>query len=250
MATLRREDRCANLREKDAGYGKMPATATKGMSKRHVFLISDSSPAANMLVSAIREQDDLEMCGKATDLPGFLVSVKDATPDVAVLDISSAREEQSSESLRSIKSLVPGIPILLVSYQDENLYAEAALRAGARGYIMRHESTETMLAAIRRVLSGDIYLSQKLASRMLQEFVNGRKADRENFGVESLSDRELEIFELIGLGLSTRKIADRLKLSVKTIETHRAHVKQKLKLSDAADLVHRAFHWANSRSTG
>jgi DNA-binding NarL/FixJ family response regulator len=120
------------------------------------------------------------------------------------------------------------------------------LRSGARGYVMKQESAETVLKAIRKVLSGGVYLSERLSSQILREFVDGAEAQVEKFGIETLSDRELEVFELIGRGHSTRDVANRLGLSVKTIETHRAHVKQKLKIDTATELVHRAFHWVET----
>jgi len=129
---------------------------------------------------------------------------------------------------------------------DEGLYAERALRAGARGFVMKQEAADTVLEAIRTVLKGDVYLSNRLSSKILRALVDGPSAEPDRFGVDRLSDRELEVFELIGRGYATRRIADALHLSVKTIETHRAHIKQKLKLGNATELVHRAFHWVEA----
>ena len=220
------------------------------MDKQKIFLIRDTAAATDVFAFLVENESGLEICGEASNLPEYLAASKNTSPDVILLEASFGEEIQTPQLMRSIKTFAPNIPILILSDQDENIYAEVALRAGARGYVMKHEPAEIILEAIRRVLSGDIYLSQKLASQMLQEFVKTKRVERENFGVESLSDRELEIFELIGRGLSTRKIADRLKLSIKTIETHRAHIKQKLKLVDSSGLAYRAFHWANSTSAG
>ncbi len=220
------------------------------MNKQKIFLISDADSATDMFSSLIENESDLEICGKAVNLPEFLAASRNTSPDVILLELPAGEETQNLQLMRSIKTFAPDLPILVLSDQDENIYAETALHEGARGYVMKQESPEIILAAIRRVLSDDIYLSQKLASKMLQEFVKTKRVERESFGVESLSDRELEIFELIGRGLSTRKTANRLKLSIKTIETHRSHIKQKLKLDDSAELAYHAFHWVNSTSAG
>lgn len=220
------------------------------MDKQKVFLISNADPATDMFSSLLENEPDLEICGRATNLPEFLAASRNTSPDVILLELSSGEDIQNPQLMRSIKTFAPDLPILVLSDQDENIYAETALHVGARGYVMKQEPPAIILTAIRRVLSDDIYLSQKLASHMLQEFVKTKRVERDSFGVESLSDRELEIFELIGRGLSTRKIANRLKLSIKTIETHRSHIKQKLKLDDSAELAYRAFHWANSTLAG
>jgi DNA-binding NarL/FixJ family response regulator len=130
---------------------------------------------------------------------------------------------------------------------DEMIYAERALRAGARGYIMKQESPETVIQAIRTVLSGNIHVSESLSAKLLRNMVDGVPPTAADLnGIDRLSDRELEVFEFIGRGYTTRKVAESLQLSIKTIETHRAHIKQKLKLRNATELVHRAYHWIES----
>jgi len=214
-------------------------------------MITDHPRGSNDICTAIDEQGDLSLCGLAANLPEFLAAQRSADPHVLILDLTAPLKQGTTKLLQSIRGLHASLPMLLVSNEDENDHAEDALRAGARGFIMRQEGVSAIMAATRRVAVGEIYLSQTLASRLLQDFVLGKKkSDREQFGVESLSDRELEIFELIGRGLSTKKIATRLTLSVKTIETHRAHIKQKLKIADASELVYRAFHWINAANSG
>jgi DNA-binding NarL/FixJ family response regulator len=137
---------------------------------------------------------------------------------------------------------MPGLPVLVLSIHDESFYAPRALRAGARGYIMKQEATENVLVAVRRVLSGEVYLSERMANKMLQQFVGVVKTPQ-RFPVDRLSDRELEVFRLIGQGHGTRRIAEELHLSVKTVESYREHIKDKMTLSDASELVRHAIEW-------
>jgi DNA-binding NarL/FixJ family response regulator len=220
--------------------GNMPAkTDTK---ERRVLLVDDHPIVRHGLGLLIEQEDDLTICGETESAVETLDCIDEVSPDIVLVDIS-LRGSNGLELTKALKEAHPEVPVLVLSMHDESLYAERALRSGARGYVMKQESADTVLDAIRTVLSGGIYLSDSLSSVMLREFVDGGRADGEKFGIASLSDRELEVFELIGRGHSTRKIADRLQLSIKTIETHRAHVKQKLKLDNATALVHRAFHW-------
>jgi len=213
--------------------------------QKKVLLVDDHPIVRHGLGLLIEQEDDLTVCGETESAVETLDSISSLNPDIVLVDIS-LRGSNGLELTKALKDAHPEIPVLILSMHDESLYAERALRSGARGYIMKQESADTVLLSIRKVLSGSVYLSERLSSKMLREFVDGNKVEGEKFGIESLSDRELEVFELIGCGHSTRKIADRLGLSVKTIETHRAHVKQKLKLDDATALVHRAFHWVET----
>jgi len=210
--------------------------------ERRVLLVDDHPIVRHGLGLLIEQEADLTICGETESAVETLDCMDEVSPDIALVDIS-LRGSNGLELTKALKEAHPEVPVLVLSMHDESLYAERALRSGARGYVMKQESADTVLGAIRTVLDGGIYLSDSLSSVMLREFVDGGTADNEKFGVASLSDRELEVFELIGRGNSTRKIADRLQLSIKTIETHRAHVKQKLKLDNATELVHRAFHW-------
>ena len=210
--------------------------------QRRVLLVDDHPIVRHGLGLLIEQEADLTICGETDCAAQALDCIDEVSPNIVLVDIS-LRGSNGLELTKSLKETHPKIPVLVLSMHDENLYAERALRSGARGYVMKQESAGTVLDAIRTILDGGVYLSDSLSSVMLREFVDGGTADSEKFGVASLSDRELEVFELIGRGNSTRKIADRLQLSIKTIETHRAHVKQKLKLDNATELVHRAFHW-------
>jgi DNA-binding NarL/FixJ family response regulator len=219
-----------------------------GEIKRRVLLVDDHPIVRHGLGLLIDQEDDLVVCGETESAVETLDNVDDMAPDVVVVDIS-LRGSNGLELTKVLKDTRPELPILVLSMHDESLYAERALRCGARGYVMKQEAADTVLKAIRKVIGGGIYLSERLSTKMLREFTDGNKVEGDKFGIESLSDRELEVFELIGRGHSTRVIAERLRLSVKTIETHRAHVKQKLKLNNATELVHRAFHWVENGET-
>ncbi len=213
--------------------------------KSRVMLVDDHPIVRHGLSLLIDQESDLEFCGEASTAVETLERLKVTLPDIVLVDISLPGSS-GIDLTKAIRETYPNLPVLVLSMHDEALYAERALRAGARGYVMKQENAETVLGAIRRVLAGDVYLSAKLASRILQDVVSGHHSEPDRFGIDMLSDREIEIFELIGRGLSTRKVADRLNLSVKTIETHRAHIKQKLNLANSAELVHRAFHWVEA----
>lgn len=206
------------------------------------MLVDDHPIVRHGMAMLINEEDDLKVCGEASSAIDALEQIIVIKPDIAVVDVS-LHGASGIDLTKTIKDTFPDLPVLVLSMHDETLYAERALRAGARGYVMKQETAETVLRAIRTVITGEIYLSERLSSKVLRELVDGTVSDPDRIGVDRLSDRELEVFELIGRGYATRRIADALHLSVKTIETHRAHIKQKLKLSNATQLVHRAFHW-------
>ena len=162
--------------------------------------------------------------------------------DLALKDASGL------DLLKDLKNRFPDLPALVLSMQNESVYAERALRAGARGYIMKEETTENVVEALRKVLSGEVYLSDKMSKKILNQFA-GRRADKDGASVESLSDRELEVFQLIGQGFQSREIAGKLHLSVKTIESYREHIKVKLNLENAAQLVQTAIQWMQSQKS-
>ena len=166
-------------------------------------------------------------------------------PDLAIVDVSLP-DGHGIELVKDLRARFPALRILVLSMHDETLYAERALRAGAGGYIMKQESTNTVLAAARQILRGVTYLSPKLQERVLQRFASGISTPV-NSEIERLTDRELEIYELIGRGRGTREIAQHLRLSVSTVETHRAHLKEKLELESATELVRRAVEWVSRR---
>jgi DNA-binding NarL/FixJ family response regulator len=200
------------------------------------------------LALLIDREQDLAVCGEADGAHTGLHAVATLKPDLVVLDLSLSGPD-GLDVLKEIRLNSGSLPVLILSMHDESIYAERALRAGANGYIMKQEATEKVLVAIRRILAGEVYLSERLTNAMLQQVVHGNAGAR-NSPILSLTDRELEIFRLIGEGHSTRRIADELHLSVKTIESHQAHIKEKLALKNARELVQHAIEWTVSLGGG
>ena len=194
----------------------------------------------------INQEPDFVVCGEADNGPLAVELIPKAQPDMAIIDIT-LKTTSGIELLKDLKVLMPDLPVLVMSMHDESLYAERALRAGARGYVMKHEPSETVLTAIRRVLSGELHLSERVKEKMLNRLAHRRK-DAVAFSMDTLSDREMEVFQLIGNGYGTRQIAERLNLSVKTIDSYREHLKLKLRLESGAHLVQHAIQWMKSES--
>jgi len=212
------------------------------LSERARILIVDDHPIVRQgLKRLIDQHADLVVCAEASDGHEALEAIRASKPDAAIVDIMLA-EASGIELIKDIKARYPDVAILVLSYHDEVIYAERALRAGAAGYIMKDESAEELVNALCRVLSGAVYLSEGMASRMLTQLVGGA-SPAAGSPVERLTDRELEVFEMIGRGKSTREIAEALHLSVKTIESHRAHIKEKLGLETGTELVRYAVTW-------
>ena len=210
-------------------------------SKRTVFVIDDHPIVREGLTQLINREPDLIVCGTAEDIYEALKAMQTLKPDIALADIS-LKGADGIELIKNLKIRMPALPVLVLSIHDESIYAPRALRAGARGFIMKQEATENVLLALRRVLSGEIYLSKRMANKMLQQFV-GAPGTAQKFSIDRLSDRELEVFRLIGQGHGTRRIAEELRLSVKTVESYREHIKEKMTLSDASELVQHAIQW-------
>jgi len=196
------------------------------------------------LANLINGQDDLIVCGDAEDSSQAITGLVKAKPDVALIDIS-LKDESGLELVKNLKKQFPFIGLIVLTMHDETLYAERALRAGARGYVMKREATKSVLASIRRVLEGGIYVSEKIINRLIQgPLVSGQASVTSS--VERLSDRELEIFRLLGQGRTTAQIAADLKLSLKTVQTHCARAKEKLGVSSLTELLCAAVRWEDS----
>jgi DNA-binding NarL/FixJ family response regulator len=193
------------------------------------------------LAQLIQHEKDLQICGQYEDAQSAFESIQKVKPDLAIVDIS-LKGSSGVDLLKSIKATYPGIYILVLSMHDEGLYAERVLRAGASGYVMKQEAPELVLQAVRKVLQGEIFLSKRMSAKLMNQLIGGRGSQSGSF-MERLSDRELEVFGLIGQGRGTRQIAEQLKLSIKTVESHRAHIKEKLHLKNATELVHRAIQF-------
>lgn len=199
------------------------------------------------LIKLIEQEDGLEVCGEAGSVSEALEALKKLGPDVILVDIS-LEDSNGLELIKMVDDLGLQIPMLVLSMHDEALYAEHALRAGASGYVMKQAASNTLIQAIGKVLDGEIYVSKTMSNQMLKLAFRNNSGEDTRTGTETLSLRELEVFELIGRGNSTREIAEQLHLSVKTIETYRAHIKDKLQLRSGTELMQRAIHWVETES--
>lgn len=215
--------------------------------KCKVFLVDDHPIVRQGLTLFINREPDLMVSGEADSATAALQAIRAALPDFVVLDISLGGPD-GLELLKTLRAKYPNLPVLVLSMHDESIYAERALRAGANGYIMKQETTDKVVSAIRRILGGDVYLSERLTKRMLQQFVNGTISLRDPLA--KLSDRELEVYRLIGAGHGTRQIAEELHVSTKTVESYQAHIKEKLSLRNARELFQHAVEWSvNAKSS-
>src|SRR6202167_1510526 len=215
-----------------------PQSVTR-MKKKTVFIVDDHPLLRQGLALLVNRERDLAVCGEAEEAPTAMKALAAARPDIVIADIS-LNGPDGLDLLKNLRILYPDLPVLILSMHDESIYAERALRARANGYIMKQEATEKVLVAVRRILGGDIYLSDRMANKLLHQYVSGASADM-NSRLSSLSDRELEVFRLIGEGRSTRQIAEKLHLSIKTVETYQAHIKEKLSLNSGRELVQHAI---------
>jgi len=214
---------------------------TQQLRKNKVFVVDDHPIVRQGLTLLINQESDLTVCGVAEEMHSALQSIDSTNPDIVILDISLSGPD-GLDLLKHLRTRHPKLPVLMLSMHDESIYAERTLRAGANGYIMKQEATEKVLVAVRRILSNEIYVSERIASNMLRHYVRGDQRVQ-NSPVTELSDRELEIFRLIGQGHATRQIANELHLSVKTVESYQAHIKEKLSLHSARELVQHAIRW-------
>jgi DNA-binding NarL/FixJ family response regulator len=216
------------------------------VTRYRVFLVDDHPIVRQGLTLLIDQEPDLVVCGEADDAASVPDALSRLGPDVVILDLSLGGRD-GLELLKLIRTRAATLPVLVLSMHDESVYAERALRAGANGYIMKQEATDTVLDAIRRIVRGEVYVSDRVARRVLEQMV-ARPARRAS--LDRLSDRELEVFRLIGDGLGTRDIAESLHLSVKTVESYQAHIKEKLSLTGARALMQRAIEWRIGDTTG
>src|SRR6202521_2045456 len=212
--------------------------------KKMVFVVDDHPIVRQGLTLLINQESDLAVCGEAEEMHSALSAILAVRPDILIVDIS-LNGPDGLELLKNIRITSPRLPVLILSMHDESIYAERALRAGANGYIMKQEATEKVLVALRRILSGEIYVSDRIANKMLKHYITGSGTLR-NSSIADLSDRELEVFRLIGDGHGTRQIAEELHLSIKTVESYQAHIKEKLSLRSARELVQHAIQWTVS----
>ena len=212
-----------------------------------IVLVDDHPVLRKGLAQTIEEEIDLSVVGQMESAEEALNEIEALSPDLAVVDISLPGMS-GLELLKHLESRAPDVQALVVSRHDETLYAERCIRAGARGYVMKQEAGDVIVEAIRKVLNNRIFVSEKINERLLQSMAEGGRERIKQSPLEILSDRELEVFELTGKGLSTREIAERLHLSVKTIESYRARIKNKLNFDSANELMKHAVQWVESES--
>jgi len=210
-------------------------------NKLRVFVVDDHPIVRQGLAQMINREPDLTVCGEAEQAASALQAIVSERPDILILDISLGGPD-GLELLKNVRMRYPALPVLILSMHDESIYAERALRAGANGYIMKHEAAERVLVAVRQILNREIYVSERVANRILHHYISGTSTVKQS-PLADLSDRELEVFRLIGEGHSTRTIADELHLSVKTVESYQAHIKDKLSLKNGRELVQHAIQW-------
>lgn len=214
---------------------------------RHSIVIVDDHPIVReRLIEVINRESDLWVCGEASNRSEALQLIRETLSDLAIVDLT-LKNSHGLDLIKDLKSSVPSTRILVVSMQEESLYAERCIRAGAHGYITKQEATRSILSAIRTVLDSGIYLSSTMSTNIAAGLL-GKPNSKTSATVESLADRELQVFELIGTGMSTKEIAEKLRLDVKTIETYRARIKDKLNLRDGAELLHKAFLWKHKNA--
>lgn len=209
--------------------------------KKRILVVDDHPIVRQGLALMINREADLLVCGEAEDAMGAMRVLASAKPDVLIVDLS-LNGPDGIDLLKNIRTTHPTLPVLILSMHDELIYAERALRAGANGYIMKQVATEKVLLAVRRILSGEIYVSDRVANRMLKRYITG-SGTTGNSSIADLSDRELEVFRLIGEGHGTRQIAEELHISIKTVESYQAHIKDKLSLRSARELMQHAIQW-------
>jgi DNA-binding NarL/FixJ family response regulator len=217
-----------------------------GVNKTRILIVDDHPMTRAGLVHVINHQPDLMVCGEAESAAQALDILDSSRPDLLLIDITLPGKS-GLELIKDVKAMQPELPMLVVSMHDESLYADRVLRAGARGYITKHEGGEKLLEAIRHVLRGKIYVSESMSAHILEIFSGGQnRLDRSS--IEKLSDREFEVFESLGEGLSSQQIAKKLHLSAKTVDAHRSNIKTKLSIKTTAELISYAARWTSHQT--
>jgi DNA-binding NarL/FixJ family response regulator len=219
--------------------------ASSPSKKKRLFILDYHPMMREGLAQLINNESDLMVCGEAgtgREVPDLLGKTK---PDLVLADISLP-DKNGLEVIKDIQTLQPGLAVLVISMHDESLYAERVLRAGGRGYVMKQEGGKKLMAAIRQVLSGQIYVSEKMSAKILESF-SGQGTQAGQIPMEKLSDREFEVLQLMGQGKGTREIAQQLSLSVKTVDAHRANIKRKLSINTGPELVRYAVRWVEAQ---
>lgn len=222
-------------------------TQTGADKKCRILLVDDHPLVRESLTALIHQQPDLVVCGEAESNDEALEKITALKPELALIDIS-LKGSSGLQLVKTLKSLYPSILTIVLSMHDEKLYAERAIRAGARGYVTKRESSKTIVAAIRNVLDGKLAVSQTVSAHFAEMFLDGSSTASDDVS-ERLSDRELEVFRLLGQGVDTRSAAETLNISIKTVQAYCARIKEKLNLSNASELLREAIRWAEREHT-
>jgi DNA-binding NarL/FixJ family response regulator len=223
-------------------YPQRPAV--EQITKQHrIFIVDDHPLVRERLGELINGEADMMVCGEAADVSQAMDEIARAMPDIVIADLT-LKNSHGLELLKAIQAAFPKLPVLVLSMHEESLYAERVLRAGGLGYISKQEATPKVLTAIRQVLAGQVYLSDGMSERIVRKLVLGHRES--SASMDRLTDRELEVFQLIGKGLSTRRISQELRVGIKTVESYRARIKQKLHLDDGTQLLQHATQWVHS----
>jgi len=215
-------------------------------TRKKVLIVDDHPIFREGLADLINRQKDMEVCGMAKDVPRTLKALKKLTPDIVTVDIS-LENASGLELMKDIKIRFPDLPMLALSMHQESFYAERAIRAGAKGYITKQEASKKVITAIRKVLEGRLYLSDGMKEELLYSMIGHNGSDAASSPIDRLTDRELEVFKLLGQGRGTSQIAEQLCLSAKTIETYRSRIKEKLNLKGGSELLRCAFQWTSGQ---
>lgn len=216
----------------------------RAKAKLRVLIVDDHPMVRERLAEILNREPGLNVCAEAEDRHEAIQQIEAKAPELAIIDLT-LRNSDGLELIKDIHTRWPGLLMLVVSMHDESLYAERVIRAGARGYITKQEATRDIVLAVRTVIAGRIYLNQKISTQMIDAFTSTRITGP---SVRLLADRELQVFELTGQGLNTRQISERLRIGVKTVETYRARIREKLKLKEPTDLLRHAIAWTHQTS--
>jgi DNA-binding NarL/FixJ family response regulator len=215
-------------------------------TRHRVLVVDDHSIVRHGLSLLLQREADLDVCGEAGSFDEAVALVAEKKPDVVLVDIT-LKDRSGLDLIKELIAIHSGIRCLVLSMHDEAEYADRALRAGARGYVMKEDADEVVVEAIRHVLKGEIYVSPVMSTRLIHQLSQDKSDRDDNTGIASLTDREREVFECLGEGLSTRKIAEKYSLSERTVEVHRANIKKKLRVDDAAQVLREAVRWVEGR---
>ncbi len=216
------------------------------MPAKRIFLVDDHPLVREWLTQLIDQQPDLTVCGEAGSAPEAVATLSSTHADLAIVDLG-LEDSTGLDLIKSLQRLTPAVPVLVLSMHDESLYAERVFRAGARGYVNKRESAQRVVEAVRRVLDGKLYVSEKAAEILASQTVRGRTPGEP--AIDRLSDRELEVFEKLGQGIGTRQIAEDFSVSIKTVQAYCARIKEKLNVGSATELLREAVRWHDTKLT-